>query len=811
MSEETLFHEALAKSPVEWPAFLDAACAGQPELRAAVEGLLAAHAASGGLFDKPAIDPNATGAYEPASVTETGLERPGTRIGPYKLLQKIGEGGMGTVWMAEQTTPVRRHVALKIIKPGLSSAQVVARFEAERQALALMDHPHIAKVLDGGATPDGRPFFVMELVKGVPLTKYCDEHRLTPKQRLELFIPVCHAIQHAHQKGIIHRDIKPSNVLVAPYDGRPVPKVIDFGIAKATGPQLTEKTLFTEFGAVVGTLEYMSPEQAELNNQDIDTRSDIYSLGVLLYELLTGTTPLDRSRLKSAAFNEILRLIREEDPPTPSHRLSSSESLPTISAQRQMEPRQLGKLLRGDLDWIVMKALAKERDRRYETANGLALDIQRHLADEPVLAGPPSTAYRLQKFVRRHQGRVLATAAILLLLVAGITGTTTGLVWALNAMTAAQQNERTAQVAQRAEQQAREAEAAQRRQAEAVADLLESTFRGLNPQYTGLDFKEALTQRLQDVAAKLDRDYAGEPLVRARLRFILGVTHHHLGDFDRAITLIRQAAEEHESLLGPNHLQTLTCLNNLGAAYQYVGQLSQAERVQEDVLARVRLHHGADQAAVSRSMTFLARLYEVCGHAEKAVPLFEKAWALHQEQRGPDHQDSLVMMSNLGLAQLHAGRTAQGLELLERATARLQAVLGPSHPATLSARNNLATGYYDAGHHDKAVAQAEQVLQRHAERHGTQHPQVLLAKNNLAVAYKEAGRLEDALKLLEEVVQGRQARLGLEHPDTLIGLNNLADAGCTPARPPRRFPFWKTCGPSKSGWWGQTIPPHCSL
>ena len=320
---------------------------------------------------------------------------------------------MGVVFMAEQARPVRRKVALKLIKAGMDTRQVLARFEAERQALALMDHPNIAKVLEAGATDSGRPYFVMELVKGVPITEYCDARRLTPRERLELFIPVCQAVQHAHQKGVIHRDLKPSNVLVALYDGRPVPKVIDFGVAKATGPKLTERTLFTEFGAIVGTLEYMSPEQAELNQLDVDTRSDIYSLGVLLYELLTGTTPLDRKRLEGTAYLEVLRLVREEEPPRPSTRLSTTEELPSIAASRGLEPRKLGGLVRGELDWIVMKCLEKDRDRRYETANGLALDIRRYLDDEPVLACPPSAAYRFRKSVRRHK-RALATAGVVL-------------------------------------------------------------------------------------------------------------------------------------------------------------------------------------------------------------------------------------------------------------------------------------------------------------------------------------------------------------------------------------------------------------
>jgi serine/threonine protein kinase/tetratricopeptide (TPR) repeat protein len=399
-------------TPEQWPAFLDKACAGDVQLRAEVEKLLLARTEMGSFHEAPRPAPVAT-------IEEPIGEPPGTVIGPYKLIQEIGEGGMGTVYMAQQTEPVKRLVALKLIKPGMDSRQVIARFEAERQALALMDHPNIAKVLDAGTAPTGRPYFVMELVKGAPLTKYCDEHRLTPRQRLELFVPVCQALQHAHQKGIIHRDIKPSNVLVALYDGKPVPKVIDFGVAKAAGQQLTERTLVTGFGAVVGTLEYMSPEQAEMNQLDIDTRSDIYSLGVLLYELLTGSTPLDKKRLKEAAMLEVLRIIREEEPPKPSTRLSTTDELPSVAANRNLEPKKLSGLVKGELDWIVMKCLEKDRNRRYETANGLAVDLLRYLADEPVQACPPSTWYRFRKLVRRNKRTVAVVVMMLMLALAG--------------------------------------------------------------------------------------------------------------------------------------------------------------------------------------------------------------------------------------------------------------------------------------------------------------------------------------------------------------------------------------------------------
>jgi serine/threonine protein kinase/tetratricopeptide (TPR) repeat protein len=546
------------------------ACGGDEARIAHVEALLLAAEGPDSLLDRPAGTPVAT-------IDLPTTERPGTVIGPYKLLEKIGEGGFGVVFMAEQQEPIRRKVALKVLKPGMDSKQVIARFEVERQALALMDHPHIAKVLDAGQTDSGRPYFVMDLVKGLPITEFCDQSRLSPRERLGLFVSVCQAVQHAHQKGIIHRDIKPTNVLVTLHDGTPLVKVIDFGIAKALGQQLTDLTLFTGFAQMIGTPLYMAPEQAALSNVDVDTRSDIYSLGVLLYELLTGTTPFDKERLRQVGFDEMRRIIREEEPPKPSTRISTlGQAATTASTQRKSDPKRLSQLFRGELDWIVMKALEKDRNRRYETASAFAADVQRYLADEPVQACPPSRTYRLKKFLRRNKGPVLAVALVLLALVGGIVGTTLGLVRALDAEQDANsqrllvEQERDAKAKALAEAVASEKQAWANRQR--TRDSLETMTDDVIEKLLGKQGK--LGKREEAFLRKVERFY--EDLAQSQ------------GDavparFDRAIGRHRVGAIRHR--LGQLKEAEASCRDSLALSRQLVADFPTMPAARQNLMA----------------------------------------------------------------------------------------------------------------------------------------------------------------------------------------------------------------------------------
>lgn len=499
-------------------------------------------------------------------------EKSGDQIGPYTLLKGLGQGGMGAVWLAEQREPVRRQVALKVIRSGMASDSVVARFEAERQALALMDHPNIAKVFDAGTTSTGRPYFVMELVHGIPITKYCDQERLTIRQRFELMIPVCQAVQHAHQKGIIHRDLKPSNILVGPYDGTPVPKIIDFGVAKATGPALLDQSMHTMAGAIIGTLEYMAPEQAGATHLDIDTRSDIYSLGVVLYELATGAPPFSRRLLRSAALEEMLRMIREVEPSKPSTKLATAEELPSLAATRGMEPRRLTSFVRGDLDWIVMKCLEKDRERRYETANGLANDIHRYLADEPVSAGPPSRIYRTRKFIRRHRGGVAAIGTALALLVGGTVGTTWGMVRASAKETIARTERDRAIEARNVTREALDAMVS-----EATGDSL-ATQRNLSSEQKR--FLNRVVTYYEAFAAEPGEGRLGQERL-ANVCFRLGLIRYRLGQRQEGLEVFQRSAALFGALAA-EHPKAIHYRKNLAKSYNVLGNLYRLLERRED-------------------------------------------------------------------------------------------------------------------------------------------------------------------------------------------------------------------------------------
>jgi serine/threonine protein kinase len=809
---EELLLAALARTtPQERAAFLDAACQGNPELRRQVERLLQAHPQAGDFLEKPAVAQAATVDIPPPKPT---ADEVGSRIGPYKLLQKLGEGGMGTVWVAEQQEPVKRRVALKVIKAGMDSAQVLHRFEAERQALALMDHTHIARVFDGGTTDTGRPFFVMELVKGVPITRYCDELHLSLRDRLTLFVPVCQAIQHAHQKGIIHRDIKPSNVLVCIQDGKPVPKVIDFGVAKALHQRLTEESMYTEIGQVVGTLEYMSPEQAELSTLDIDTRADVYALGVLLYQLLTGTTPFDGKRLRQAALGEMLRILKEEEPPQPSTRLSASrESLPGLAAQRHTEPAKLVRAVRGELDCIVMKCLEKDRTRRYETASGLARDVERYLADEVVEARPPSPGYRLKKLLRRHKVPVAAAAALVLVLLAGVAVSTWQALRAGQAEAEANQQRDQAEAARREEAAARqreakraEAEAKERQravQAEAVAKaneqkiaaerdrateadadtkafgefLVDQVLAAARPEglQHGIGIDVKLSAALAAAEQKIAIVFKGRPKAEAQARQALGETWLWLGYYQKAEEHLRRAIGLREGLLGADHPDTLESMHSLGVVLTQGGKLAEAIALFKKVRDARSAQLGPDHPDTLNTLDNLAAAYRVAGKTADAIALFEKVRDLSIATLGPDHPSTLTTLDNLAGAYLTAGKTAWAIALFEKVRDLSIAKLGPDHPFTLITLNNLALAYLTAGKTAWAIALFEKVRDLSIAKLGPDHPHTLATLQNLASAYVHVGKTAEAIALLEKVRDARSVKIGPDHPSTLTTLNNLAE------------------------------------
>jgi serine/threonine protein kinase/tetratricopeptide (TPR) repeat protein len=767
MRAKSIFLAAIDEhAPEQWPAFVDHACGGDDVVRAEVERLLRAQAAIGAFREAPRWGP-------PATVEAPITERPGTTIGPYRLLEQLGEGGFGVVFRAEQEEPIRREVALKVVKPGMDTGQVIARFQAERQALALMDHPNIARVLDAGATASGRPYFVMELVKGVPITEYCDQGRLAPEARLALFLDVCRAIQHAHHKGVIHRDIKPTNVLVARHGGAPVVKVIDFGIAKATGQRLTERTVYTGHGQMIGTPAYMSPEQAEMSGLDIDTRSDVYALGVLLYELLTGTTPLEDERLHDAGYVELQRLIREEEAPRPSTRLSSlGDSARVLAGRRGLDTRGLVQVLAGDLDWVVMKALEKDRDRRYGTPAGLVEDIERYLRHEPVVARPPSATYRLRKFVRRNRQAVLMAAVVTAALLAGTAVATWQAVRATRAEAAA---------LAAADAQKREKENALARQAEiqAVLEFLENrVLAAARPegQAGGLGPDVTLRQAVEAALPFVEKSFADKPLIEARLRCTLGASFLYLGEGRPAAQQFAAARALYRRHRGPDHPDTLRCMIGLAESYFALGRHADALALCEEALIVQRARLGPDHLETLGTLNTLANCCVALRRPADALPLYAETLRLRKARLGPDHPDTLVSMNNLATCYYALRRPADALPLHAEVLAVRQARLGPDHPDTLVSMNNLASSYHAVGRHAEAVKLYEETLSRQKARPGPDHPNTLQTMFNLAVSYAALGRHAEALALREETLARHRAKLGPDHPRTLMSMNSVASS-----------------------------------
>jgi serine/threonine protein kinase/tetratricopeptide (TPR) repeat protein len=784
--------------------YLDAACRGDEALRARVEALLQE--------DDPTLDHASAQAALSSDGTLTAadggrsaplLEGPGTRLGPYRLLERIGEGGFGTVFLAEQETPILRRVALKLLKPGMDTERVVARFELERQALAMMDHPNIARVIDAGATPTGRPYFVMDLVEGAPISEYCDRHGLSVGARLELFAQVCNAVQHAHTKGIIHRDIKPSNVLVSTHDGKAHAKVIDFGIAKATAERPAGETLFTVDGAMIGTPEYMSPEQAE-GSLDIDTRTDVYSLGVLLYELLTGSTPFSTRELRAAGLGEARRIIREVDPPKPSTRLAhSAETLVRAAAKRQTAPKRLSAIVRGELDWIVMRALEKDRQRRYPTANALAMDVQRYLGGEPVVAAPPGAAYRLRKFARRHRGGVLAAAAVAAALVVG------AVAFAWQANVARGQRDRA--VAAEAETRKRVDElrkvsdfqaamlsqvdpaAAGRLLTKEVTEIFEKAlaqagvpersraaqrdaFAGQWARVNATDAARNLIDRtiLKPAVRAIDTRFADQPAVDAQLRQALADLYKTLGLYEAARPLQERALETRRRVLGEESEETLRSLGAVGDLLRAQGKLAEAEPILRDALDRSRRALGAEHPFTLVSLNNLGFVLHLQGRNDDAERLCREAHGAMRRVLGEGHRETLATQGNLALALQALGRLEEAEAVYRDSLERHRRALGEESPDTVVAVSNLGNLLLARGRFVEAEPLLREALEKSRRVLGEEHPDTVTAINNLGYDLQYQGKLAEAEPYEREALEKYGRSVGRDHPNTLAAMNNLA-------------------------------------
>jgi eukaryotic-like serine/threonine-protein kinase len=744
--EETIFAGARALSAAERAGHLDRACGTNHDLRRRLEELLSADDEARFMAGPAA---GLAAIVLPLVAQVNDVENAGVQIGPYTLLQKIGEGGCGVVWMAEQDTPVRRRVALKVIKLGMDTKSVIARFDAERQALAMMDHPNIARVLDGGATDAGRPYFVMELVRGDRITSYCDEARLTTRERLDLFIKVCQAIQHAHQKGIIHRDIKPSNILVTINDGVAVPKVIDFGIAKATEGRLTDKTLVTQFAALIGTPAYMSPEQTDMTSADLDTRCDIYSLGVLLYELLAGATPFDTKELLAGGLEGMRKTIREQEPVRPSSRLATlqDEELATAANRRSVDRSKLRSQLQGDLDWIVMKCLEKDRARRYETANGLAADLRRHLNNEPVVARPPSAVYRYQKFLRRN--KVMA-GAVGLVLIAILAGTVISIGQALRA-----RRELRRALAAEANAQVEKANALnEKANAQAALYFLQEDV--LNQASPGNQPNRDLTVRtlLDNVAERLDRAGGRPPLVEASIRQTLGSVYKDLSEYTKAVRHYERALELHRQHLGESNADTLRSLHGLAMANWSSGNNARAETLARQGLEESRRVQGEKHPLTLQFMQVRATALQYSSGISwtELEPLFLEVLALHRELLGPDNLGTFRLIQDLGVSYNLNWQEAKAEPLIAEALDRAHRVLGEKHPQTSNLSMVMDYTYANLNQLEKAELPALRNVEVRRRLLGEKHIGTIVSLILLARVHVQQQQFDQAEPLTARVL-----------------------------------------------------------